>query len=151
MFEVHLTWEVPPQGMRRAFNQAIREALQQVGEEWLEAMLPEHFTHRGASEYGYAKRGSKYERRKLRKHGHTYPLVWTGTLKEEMARNARVRATSRSVRITMQGPRYMNYRPQGHLLTLSEEARLVSRRDREQLERLAAEAFEKAWGATVGR
>ena len=117
------------------------EAWEHAGAFWHRAILPKHFTHRGASEYGYRTRGktkagrgfdkygvpeagfsyssaspryalrkqyNTYQQAKLRKHGHTYPLVWSGATRKAALRTRDIRVTAQGARVVLRGlPRYV--------------------------------------------
>jgi hypothetical protein len=77
----------PGQLARRALNDIMRAAYQQLGLYWVLHFRAKHFTNAGATEYGYAPREGErgrpgklgfkrsYTGRKLRIAGHTRPLV----------------------------------------------------------------------------
>ena len=85
---------------KKHFREAVRGALQVVGNTWTRDIAPKHFTHAGAKEYGYQLRTKKYILRKVREYtwdkkkgltGRTdkrraiepnTPLVYTGNSRE---------------------------------------------------------------------
>jgi hypothetical protein len=104
---------------------------QETGRYWHEHFREKHFTHRGATEYGYTKRDPEYERRKFHEHGHTYPLVLTGESKERTERED-VRATFRKVRVVLHAPT-LSFIPAGSEVKMSEEIRTISEREAKEL------------------
>ena len=106
--------------IKKLWNKLARECWIAMGEHWHREMRAKHFTHRGASEYGYDKRqgegrspGDKgflrtYTGRKLRRFGHTYPLVWSGASRTLSAIRD-VRATRDGSRVVMNTPT-LNFR-----------------------------------------
>lgn len=74
-----------------------------LGRLWHRFLLPKHFTHAGATEYGYAPRTRLYTLRKRKKWGHTYPLVWSGATKQAALRTQDVKATSKGAVVTLRG------------------------------------------------
>lgn len=101
---------------RGAWNKGLIQAWEAAGRFWHQEILPKKFTHAGATEYGYQGRTPQYTRRKLRKFGHTYPLVYTGELKRQALRTEDIRSTARGVKIVIHGPAYLymyrRYQPQ---------------------------------------
>ena len=53
-------------------------------EDWFLDILPVHFTIVGGNRYSYAKRTIRYIKRKLKKFGHSQPLVWSGAFRDAM-------------------------------------------------------------------
>jgi hypothetical protein len=108
---------------KRAFNNAVKGAHEDMGRFWHGAIRPKHFTSAGAREYGYAPRDGErdhvgvrgfarsYTGIKLRRRGHTRPLVWSG---DSMRQSGRldVRATNKRVRVVMNVPT-LNFSPKG--------------------------------------
>lgn len=72
-------------------------------------MRDKRFTHAHARAAGYTPRSRKYERRKLKKHGHTYPLQFTGRTRREV-RSARISTTSNGAKVAYAGARALNFR-----------------------------------------
>ena len=106
--------------MKRELPQILKRVWEEIGNHWHRQMRPKHFTHAGAREYGYTPRkGEKdaasskgfrrsYSGRKLRKFGHTLPLVYTGESRDITARRD-VRPTRHGVRIVMAANK-LNYK-----------------------------------------
>jgi len=98
----------------REWNNIVKQAWGKVGFLWFKEMRPKHFTRAAYKEYGYQPRQgelgtrqlrqrgfrSSYTGQKLRKFGHTNPLVYSGTSLRR-SRSGRITATSKGVRITL--------------------------------------------------
>jgi hypothetical protein len=95
--------------MRKVINAAMKDAWFQTGAEFHRENSDKRFTHRHASEAGYALRSKNYERRKLKKFGHTNPLVYSGTSRLA-SRAASVTSTSKTVKIRYPGLRVFNFK-----------------------------------------
>jgi len=121
---------------RKRWRAILAEAWHRVGTHWHRYILPKHFTHRGATEYRYAKRSDKYTTRKFQKFGHTYPLVWSGNLKRMAMGMRDVRATSKGVRIVLRVPPYIyQFRGDDRGVYPAQELRAVSGADAREIER----------------
>lgn len=129
-----------PGMMRREFNRHVAEAHAHMGAHWHRVMRPEHFTHRGAAKYGYTQRTGKHQRRKLRRFGHTYPLVFTGESRR-LSGIMDIRATSRGVRVVMR-TRALNFRPKGWTGTMADELRKVTPAEQSELGRVFINTLE---------
>lgn len=122
---------------KRKFNDCVRQAFHEIGMYWWRVLRPKHFTHRGATEYNYEPRvgerwnlGSKgfrasYTGRKLRRFGHTRPLVYTGQ-SERDSKIARIVATAKRVRVKMTLSR-LNWRHESRRQTMREELTMISK------------------------
>lgn len=120
-------------------NRIHKEMWRSLGEHWHRYQRPKHFTKAGAQEYGYAPRSGdpgrthpkgfhrSYQGRKLRRFGHTLPLVYTG-LSRNLTRVRDVRPTSKGVRVIMRAPA-LNLRPKGGRINMRNELINISRRD----------------------
>ena len=75
------------------WNNIIKEAWRKVGEYWLKHYLKKRFTKAGAAEYDLTPRDSKYEQGKRHKPGAGLPYVYSGELRSEAAKGARVQVT----------------------------------------------------------
>lgn len=136
MYEVLIHRRGPtPDLMVRELNNINREAARLMGEYWHVKFFPKHFTHRGATEYGYAKRNTHYERRKYKKFGHTYPLTFTGASKAR-ASSPRIVATAKrgeaKVRVLMNAPT-LNLIPTGGRINLRTELTTVSEPEAQEM------------------
>jgi hypothetical protein len=151
-----------PDMARREFNKISRGAWGDAGVYWHQMLRPKHFTHAGATEYGYAKRAgvgltgkafrASYTGRKLRKYGHTYPLVLTGESKVRTATLGRVYATRDSARVTMNAPA-LNFwhRKMTPGLDMAAEMTTISDPERGELIGVLDEGFEGRLRSFEGR
>lgn len=147
-----------PRALRKASTQARRDAFRAVGEHWHEKFRPVHFTHRGARKYGYKPRqgqrtagepptttssrrrfASSYTGRKLRKWGHTRPLVYSGE-SEALTRFLDVRATSKGSRVVMRAPT-LNLRSSPSAPNMREELTRITPDERSELIDVLNSAF----------
>lgn len=134
------------QPARRALNDAARETMLEAGELWHRDIRPKHFRNSATSEYGYAprsgERGSNrpfkgsYTEGKLRKYGHTRPMVYSGESEEDTERNVTFKATATGkqsrVKVRMNA-RKLNFKNPRSRIDLRAELVRVSVRDREQV------------------
>lgn len=98
LFVFKLTVENVPR--KRDLPKALKFSWARAGALWHKRFLPQHFTPRGATKYGYGPRAKGYMRRKMagykvdgrRIAGHRNPLVWSGKSKE-LASIRDIRAT----------------------------------------------------------
>lgn len=147
-----------------------------AGEYWHREILPRHFTHAGAAEYGYKPRHFKYTRYKLKRYGHTYPLVFRGDMKRAVLRTEDVRSDQKGARIVLHGPTYLyayrkfnkrlaaRYRRRGSHRAGTDEARYrlqdqpdkayelstISSRDAEAVARVLDRGIEQLKAARIG-
>jgi hypothetical protein len=101
---------------------------------WHEHFREKHFTHAGAREYGYTPRvgeagsgrkfAGSYTERKLKKHGHTRPLEFSGETRRRAAQTPNVRATSKSARLRLDVPALNFKHPKSKVLARSEMIRI---------------------------
>lgn len=98
-----------PRGMRKRINEHKKKSWYDVGLLFHQEMRDKRFTHSHASAAGYAKRSEKYTKRKLRKHGHTYPLQWSGKTRRAV-RAATIKSTSNGAKVAYAGARTFNFR-----------------------------------------
>jgi hypothetical protein len=82
-----------PKLMQRELNTINRETVRMMGQFWHQKYFAKHFTHAGATEYGYTPRNKFYELKKLKVHGHTYPLKYSGRGQQD-ASHPRIVATA---------------------------------------------------------
>lgn len=91
MLEIDIKYHgTKPDGMlQRHFDRALQYAFAQIATWYQQNRVGHHFTHAGATEYGYTPRAGQrgrlrgkfnrsYTGRKLAKHKHTLPLVYSG-------------------------------------------------------------------------
>lgn len=119
----------------RAMNDINRNTAFDMATEWKVDMLPDRFTHRGASELGFTPRNPFYERRKLKIFGHTYPNVWSGDSRDRASR-ATVKATATKIqaraRVVIDAPT-LNLKPRGSRINKREEIIRTSVREAQEL------------------
>lgn len=133
--------------MKRELRKLQKLAYEQDGLWWHKMFRPKHFTKRGATEYGYAPRQGEagsgwskgfrrsYTGKKLRRYGHTRPLVLTGET-QSMTRVRDVRANSNGVRVVLRGANKLNWRYAGSEINMREEMTRVSEREQVEIVRL---------------
>ena len=95
--------------LRKKYAAASQPSWAETGQTFHIRYRPKRFTHKHASEAGYGRRKAGYNRRKLRKFGHTYPLVWSGEVKR-LTQTARIAARKGTGRVGNQGGVKMTYR-----------------------------------------
>ena len=125
----------------REFNRAKRDAFYHIGVRWHRDMRPKHFTKEGAREYGYkprkGERGSgrgfkrSYTARKLKIHGHTLPLVFSGESRS-LSAVRRIKATSNGVTIRMHAPS-LNRKHAASEIVMREELTTISAAEEKRL------------------
>lgn len=98
-----------PRGMRKILNASMKESWFETGAEFHAENSDKRFTHAHATAAGYAPRSRNYERRKLKKFGHTNPLEYSGTARR-LSRVADVTSTGKSVTIRYRGLRVFNFK-----------------------------------------
>lgn len=122
-----------------------------LADHWFREFRPKHFTHRGASEYGYTPRSGEgasgkafvrsYTGKKLKRFGHTYPLVWSGTSMRR-AQMGRITGTSKYARVSMNVPAF-NFRPKFSSINMRAEMETISRGEAIELTALAERTVQK--------
>lgn len=155
MLLIKLEKKGPVKLPRREINRQARETYRSMGERWHEKFLREHFLNSATRRYGYTLRegergGGKdflrsYSGRKLRKYGHTRPLVKSG-LSEKLAKIRDVRATSKGARVVIHARQLnrrnphsdVNMREEVTAVIPSEERDLAAHGDRDLQRRLRA-------------
>lgn len=98
-----------PRGMRKVMNAVTKETWFETGIEFHSQFSDARFTHAHASKAGYAPRSKNYERRKLKKFGHTNPLEFSGTTRR-LVRTASVTSTSKGANVRYPGARAFNFK-----------------------------------------
>lgn len=109
MIKTTITYKRSPELVAKEFRKIVKAQLQEIGKLWHKGFLPLHFARGARQRYNYAPRSKRYERRKLRKFGHTKPLVFTGRMERELKRRHQVTGTGRSVKVRMKAPPYAKY------------------------------------------
>ena len=100
--DIHYEGAVQIIRSRQARNRVLKLAFQELGREWGDDYLPDHFTRAGARKYGYAERSRGYTARKRKQHGHIQPLKFTGRLEEE-TRGFTVAPSTAGVKVRVPG------------------------------------------------
>lgn len=142
MLLIKVRKEGPTAGLTRTeLNSATRATYRSMGEHWHSEFRPKHFTHQGAREYGYTPRqgaeagvrrfARSYQGRKLKKYGHTLPLVKTG-LSQKLAQIRDVRATSKGSRVVIHARTFNRSNPHSRI-NMREEVTAVSKPEEERL------------------
>jgi hypothetical protein len=108
-------------------NRIQRDAFYEIGSHWHAKMLPKHFTRQAFTLYRdvYQPRKPRYERRKFRRFGHTYPLVYSGESMRLALSIRDVRATSRGNRVVLHSRRF-NMRHPKSKINMREEVTFIS-------------------------
>lgn len=136
-----------PRMMKRELNAIKKTCFELIGVYWHRHFRPKHFTHAGAREYGYAARKGErgnmgstklfqrtYTGRKLKRFGHTLPLVYTG-MSRQLSRIRRIRATPKRVRVAIKAPAF-NRHVRNSQVNMREEMETVSRGEGRTLSRV---------------
>lgn len=106
---------------------------------WHTEILPKHFTVGAYREYRYAARSKAHDRRKMRKFGHTRPLVYSGKLERQVLRMRDVRTIGGGRKgggavVKVSGPAYL--RPNAGTskqIDFAREIRAFSKRDQKAI------------------
>jgi len=98
-----------PRGMARRLNGMKNNSWVDAATLFHVEMRDRRFTHAHATAAGYTKRSRKYEKRKLKKWGHTYPLQFTGKTRRDV-RAAQISTTSNGAKVAYAGARVFNFR-----------------------------------------
>ena len=122
--------------LRTAYTEASVPAWMDTGRNFHLQYRPKRFTHKHATEAGYAERKPKYVREKFRKYGHTYPLVKTGEARR-LAATARITARAGTgqadnrggTKIAYPSLRKLNFRSPHSDIHMAEEFRRVTDRE----------------------
>jgi len=131
----------------RQFQAAKREVFRAMGREWHGQYLRLHFTADATSRYGYVRRkgeaktpGSKgfastYVGRKLKRFGHSRPLVFTGE-GERLAQLLDLRASSTQGRVVL--PRKFNWKNPKSRVDMRAELTKVIQPEADELSQVGA-------------
>lgn len=94
-------------GTRKEMNQAKKRAMRSAAQMWKDKYLPHHFSHAAFFRYphAYIRRSAGYDRRKMAEKGHNIPNVLRGLLRAS-ASQAKVSATAKGAKVTINGPVY---------------------------------------------
>jgi hypothetical protein len=138
---------------RNEWNAIKRDIYEELGVHWHDEFRPKHFTNRGATEYGYTPRQGEnmgkdtkgffrtYTGRKLRKFGHTRPLVKTG-VSEKLCKIRDVRATRNGVRVVIHARTFNRTNP-GTQINMREEITAFSDREDRELGRVGNDGIQR--------
>lgn len=151
-----------PKLLKRQLNAIHRDTAVELGEHWHKEFRPKHFTSRGASEYGYQPRGGErgsnqpfkgsYTARKLKKLGHTRPLVYTGR-SEGLAAIRDIRATAKkgaaTARVVIHA-RGLNFRSSARSPDMRKEITTISQAEAAELTQLANRRLQARFAAVAG-
>ena len=140
VFRVTQTGPMPKELIKR-LPKFKKEAFIEAGKLWHRHYRPKHFTLKGAREYGYAPRSGErgsgrgfkgsYTARKLKKFGHTRPLVYTGE-SAQLARILDVRGTSKGSRTIIHARGFNRRNPKSEI-NMRDEMTRISDREAQQL------------------
>ena len=92
---------------QKELRAALKPELEEVGKFWHDRLFPGHFRTGAAGKYKYAPRSFKHSERKRKRFGHSLPLVFTGDLREQVTRMAKISSTAKGARVTLVGPKYL--------------------------------------------
>ncbi len=146
--DVQFTGTVP-RFQRREWGKVKKTGFEAIARSWHQKMRTKHFTPAGAREYRYSprdgERGTKgarffdrsYTGRKLKRHGHTLPLVFSG-VSRRLSQLRNISATSKGAKVRMNVPQLNRARRPAGKKSLREELTTVSDREKGTLTRLIA-------------
>jgi hypothetical protein len=130
---------------QRKYRAVLRKAFKEAATFWHRVLRPKHFTHAGATEYGYEPRSQRYTWRKLKTFGHTFPLVFTGESRER-TRIRRITGTYKGSKVIMNAPS-LNYRHPNRSRTMREELTTISMKEGKRIAKLIARRLEVGFNA----
>lgn len=106
-----ITYVGGPEATLKEFRAGLKEELADLGARWHERALPKHFLPSAVGEYGFQPRARGYCIAKARAKHHQNPLEWSGRMKAQVLRMARITAVATKVRtgvsVILTGPRYL--------------------------------------------
>ena len=106
MIGITVTEKGGPADTAREVTTAINAGLEGAVKYWHRNLVPGHFKQGAAHRYSYAPRTPAYCRRKGRVKGHQLPLVWSGTMRDQVLR--RVDIKTMKTRASARGKVYAN-------------------------------------------
>lgn len=133
-----------PRGMKRAFNNASKAAWYATAMEFHRNYRDKRFTIEHAREAGYAHRKGEliargsaafrrsYTGRKLRIHGHTNPLEFSGETRKAV-RLANISSTNKGGKAAYRGASKFNFNPPRSRVRMSEEFRRITQAEAVEL------------------
>lgn len=127
---------------RRAVNKILERIYRRLIRHWHANFRPKHFTMAAKSEYGYAARQAKYEKRKRRQKKHNLPLVWSGESRDN-SKTFRVVSNSKGARCVMPTLRTFNFRGNGSQINMREEFTRTSKLEIFEYNRIATGMLDK--------
>jgi hypothetical protein len=141
-----------PRLLMKHRNEIARQVGGQVGAHWQQYLLTKHWTTQATSEYGYSLRTARYIIRKRKKHGHSYPLMYTGQSmralvghdnpgqKASRPPNVRVTATGGNarIRVILAGAGNLNFKRSARSPDMRKEIITLSAADVSILSQVAA-------------
>lgn len=149
-----------PSVMKRELNNCHRDAMANNGRHWNVSYREKHFTNAGAGEYGYTPRDGErgrpnpkwfkrsYTGRKLRVHGHTRPLEFSGESRRR-TRNPRIVAVAKKgeaiVRVVMNSPG-LNRRYAGSPINMRDEMTRISSSEGQQITIVTSQYLRNRYG-----
>jgi len=137
-----------------ALSNILKKAWYEPGKNLHENFRPKHFTQEGAREYGYApRRGEEsgtsgkafwrsYTGRKLKKFGHTLPLVYSGDLRDR-TRIARIDSKADGVRVVLPQANKANFHNPKSNVNMREELTRISADEARQSAELLDQAVRR--------
>ncbi len=95
---VHVVAEIVEQGVTKRTHNKIMKKINRAAmihhrDKRLALHYQENAKTRPGGEYGFRERSKKYNRRKMRKKGHTKPNVYSGYMQRYIRNNSRITAT----------------------------------------------------------
>lgn len=107
---ITITDDMPPAGMKRAHNRAMKKTYEGVGMRWASDFLPLHTEPGAESRYGYAPRAAATiaKKERLAKHGYVpvpvRPMVDRGRLHDEIRKPVIVRGFPTRAQVRVRTP-----------------------------------------------
>lgn len=145
---------------QKQINDAIKQAMHDVGLRWRRRYLPLHFGGRAATRYGYTPRAGErgdrrkfqgsYTARKLRFLKHTRPLEYTGEGKR-LALNGPQLVRATRDRVVVPLPRKFNWRHPKSKVNMADEIRAVREDERAELNEFLVAQIERHLNAAKHR
>ena len=130
-----------------AAKRIVRRVNKSIPVGWLTVYLPRHFGNQATRRYGYTPRSGErgsgrpfkgsYTQHKLRTHGHTRPLEYTGGSRRSAETNNRATSTINSASAVMPGARGYNRRYSGSKINMNQELTRVLEEENQNLDRQA--------------
>lgn len=138
---------LPIRGQRYARRMAFGE----IGREWSNNMLPDHFNRNQQQKYRYRNRTEKYLKRKKRaarrgqvKGGGVTDLVYSGRTRDSVSGWNRVRAFPSRATVTLNTPKYIRTRYKPGRPNLANELTTVTPTEVRELDRVGGLALDRA-------